>query len=158
MNFLDKRLVIGAGKTKKKGADWLHHDFSYYYDHIDCAWDLNVFPYPWPSDSLVEIEAINVLEHIDDPLRSMEEFHRMLKSGGRAVFRVPLDTHQAFWDDMTHKRMFTTYSFDYLDPGTDRGNAYGFYSDCRWDIIRKDVLTEDQSVPKAMIIYMEPIK
>lgn len=55
---------------------------------------------PFLDDSFDAITCFEVLEHVVDPVRTLEEFHRVLKPGGQIVISVPnkawiFETHGA---------------------------------------------------------------
>lgn len=77
--------------------------------HPDVSHDLNIFPYPFPTGSASCIEASHVLEHLDRPFRVMAEFHRILRSGGRLVVKLP-----HFSRGMTHPEH--AHGFDVTFP------------------------------------------
>ena len=62
------------------------------------------------SSGLIDlIVATDVLEHLEDDLAALAEFHRMLRPGGVAVITVP--AYQFLWsehdDALMHKRRYT---------------------------------------------------
>jgi ubiquinone/menaquinone biosynthesis C-methylase UbiE len=46
---------------------------------------------PLASDCLDGVTALNVLEHIDDDFKALQEIHRILRCGGLAHIEVPAD-------------------------------------------------------------------
>jgi len=83
---MEKKLNLGCGEQKKEGyinVDWLK-DLN-----PDIVHNLNVFPYPFNHSEFDLIEADHVLEHLDRPFDVMKELHRLLKSGGKLVIKVP---------------------------------------------------------------------
>jgi SAM-dependent methyltransferase len=46
---------------------------------------------PLPTDCLDGVTALNVLEHIDDDFKALQEIYRILKPGGLAHIEVPAD-------------------------------------------------------------------
>jgi SAM-dependent methyltransferase len=48
----------------------------------------------------------DVIEHLDDPARVVEEVHRVLRPGARVFASCP-DAQRWVWDDYTHRRPFT---------------------------------------------------
>ena len=58
---------------------------------------------PFPDNSLDALTALDVLEHVDDDQLAVEEFHRVLKPGGRLVITVPaLPLLWSDWDVVLH--------------------------------------------------------
>jgi len=92
---------------------------------VDEVWDLDVTPWPWADESVREIRAFDVFEHVDDPLAFMAECHRVLQTGGL------LNIHTTHWQtensftDPTHRRFCTEHTFDYWIAGTEYNRRYG---------------------------------
>ena len=109
INILD----LGCGKKKRPGS--IGVDFSDRHD-ADIIHDLNVFPYPFPDNEFDEIYLDNVLEHLDNPIRVMEEIHRIGKTG--SIVKIIVPYFRSLWAciDPTHKVFFTVNSFAYFDP------------------------------------------
>lgn len=81
-----KKLNLGCGEFKKEGfvnLDWVESA------KPDVLHNLNMFPYPFSSNTFDIIEADHVLEHLEDPFGVMRELHRISVDGGRIVIRVP---------------------------------------------------------------------
>lgn len=106
-------LDLGCGKKKRPGA--IGVDYSDRHD-ADIIHNLNVFPYPLMDDEFDEIYLDNVLEHLDDPMRVMEEVRRISKSGGQVKVIVPYFRSVWAFIDPTHQHFFTVDSFAYYDP------------------------------------------
>jgi SAM-dependent methyltransferase len=84
----------------------------------DVIHDLNVTPYPLPSESFELIVCLHVLEHVEQLVETTTELHRLLRPGGLLFVEVPYFTSVHFFTDPTHKHAFTTRSFDYYVEGT----------------------------------------
>jgi predicted SAM-dependent methyltransferase len=108
-----KILDLGCGKKKRHGA--IGVDFSDRHD-ADVIHDLNNFPYPFSDAEFDEIYLDNVLEHLDRPLRVMEEVYRLCKPHGRIKVVVPYFRSVWAFIDPTHQHFFTVDSFAYYDP------------------------------------------
>ena len=67
-----------------------------------CAGD--AFDLPFPARSFDGVLASNLLEHIADARRAVQEAARVLKSGGVLVVSVPMEA--GFRHEPTHVRMF----------------------------------------------------
>ena len=122
-------LSIGAGMRRHPGA--IHCD-KRPLPGIDVVHDLNSYPWPFESGWASRVIAFDVLEHLDDVIRAVEECHRILRMGGTLWIHTNYwNTKQAFTDP-THKHFFTEESFDFFCPGTFLGDNYGFYSACKF--------------------------
>jgi len=64
---------------------------------------------PIADRSAEVVVATDVIEHLDDDLAALREFHRVLKPGGRALVTVP--AYEFLWsehdDAMMHRRRYT---------------------------------------------------
>lgn len=47
---------------------------------------------PFASESFSNIVMVDVIHHVENPLRAMKEFHRVLRDGGRLIFCEPCIT------------------------------------------------------------------
>ncbi len=70
-----------------------------------------------------------MLEHVDDLFTTMDELHRIGKSNAIVYIRGPFFSSLAAFTDPTHKRSFTSGTFDYICHDD---HPYGFYSDRRF--------------------------
>lgn len=77
----------------------------------DVVHDLERIPWPWDSDSIAEIRAYHVLEHLGETraafLAIMGEFHRVLIPEGIIDIRVPSHRCDNQWGNYTHIRPIT---------------------------------------------------
>ena len=106
-------LDLGCGNKKRPGTIGVAFNSRV---NGDISHDLNIFPYPFDADSVDKIYIDNCLEHLDKPLRVMEELHRILKIGGEVKVIVPYFRSPSAFHDPTHKTFYTTLSFSYYDP------------------------------------------
>lgn len=79
---------------------------------------------PFLDDSFDAITCFEVLEHVVDPVRTLEEFHRVLKPGGQIVISVPnkawiFETHGAHLPVLPWNRV--PFSHGCLNPCTVAG-------------------------------------
>ena len=66
------------------------------------------------DDSVDEIKAHMILEHVSDIIHVMNEIWRVLKPDGKIEIIVPHETSAMAWGDPTHKRVFNEESFGYF--------------------------------------------
>ena len=92
---------------------------------VDVVHDLNTFPYPFPNNHFEEVYADNVLEHLQDTIRIMQELHRIMKPSGIIFIKVPHFTSHDAWAHPQHTRPFAVDSFDFFVKGTPRYTADG---------------------------------
>lgn len=93
-------------------------------------------PWPWPDDSVDEIVAHHVLEHLMDLPAFMDKAHRVLRPGGALDVRVPHHRHRNADTDPTHRIRFTEHTFAYWEPET----TFEPFSDLHWRCIEQEVV------------------
>ena len=100
---------------------------------VDVVTDLDQ-PWPWQDDTVAEIIASHLYEHVADALHFMAEAWRVLSVDGILDIRVPGGIylapgywlpHQHLFTDPTHRRACTPLSWDYWIPGEGLHEAYG---------------------------------
>jgi SAM-dependent methyltransferase len=114
--------------------------------HLDCVEGPHVELYcnlehgiPLPSNSVDEVLAIDVLEHLRDIVAIVDEMHRVLVDKGRATIRVPQFGTYNHVTDPTHVRGFSEDSFDFFDDETPLGKGNGrIYTSRRWKMLNKE--------------------
>jgi SAM-dependent methyltransferase len=87
-------------------------------DGVDVVHDLDVAPWPWDDDSAEQIAAVDIFEHVNNPITFMTECHRVLAPGG--LLKIVTTYYQSpasYHTDPTHKRASTEHTFDYWIPG-----------------------------------------
>ena len=118
-------LDVGCGLNKFAGAIGIDKNPA---SRADVICDLDRFPWPLADASFDEVRAIHVIEHVADVVRTVEEFHRLLRKGGRIVIETPHYTDFSSFCDPTHRWHLNSYSFRYF--GEDNA-GFGYYSACR---------------------------
>lgn len=98
--------------------------------------DLERFPWPFADKYFDNVYAYDIIEHLTDVVKTMEEIDRILKPGGRVEIRTCAWDKKQSYDDPTHRHWFTLNSFDFFDPTTEWGKKYNWYSTARFKIIR----------------------
>jgi SAM-dependent methyltransferase len=114
-------LDIGCGNNKKEGAIGIDIRSS---SQADIFHDLDVFPYPLPADGFDRVYCVDVLEHLNDVIRTMEEIHRLCRNGARVLLRVPHFTSTLAFGDTTHRHFFNTQSLDFFCGGFPQYQGY----------------------------------
>ncbi len=121
--ILFKKLDIGCGKSKKSGyigIDIL--DFPC----VDVIHDLNKYPYPFKDNQIDEVWMDQVLEHLENPIKVVEEIYRICKKGAKVIIGVPY--FRSFYSviDPTHKNFFSVDWFQYFNPYHILNKKYGY--------------------------------
>ncbi len=104
------KLNIGCGRYHKKG-----------YVNCDISEDVNADKVvdlekklPFEDNSVDEIIAFHILEHVNNLIPLMGEFQRVCKNGAKIFIKVPYYTIPAAYGNPTHVRFFTFGSWDYF--------------------------------------------
>jgi SAM-dependent methyltransferase len=72
------------------------------------AWDLDRTPrLPFPDAYFDWVVAKDILEHLRQPWKTLEEVHRVLRPGGGVLASVITPRSRHVWNDYTHIRGFT---------------------------------------------------
>src|SRR5437762_3457306 len=104
-------------------------------DTVDVVHDMNVFPYPFRDDSVEEVHLFNILEHLPDTIRVIEEIWRICRGGAILKIGVPYYNSPGAFDDPTHVRFFTENTFNYFTADVATWlSAYNYYSHARFKI------------------------
>lgn len=112
---ISKVLDLGCGRQKVPGSvgvDRLPDSAA------DVVHDLDQLPYPFHDNEFDQVIAVNVLEHVADLVRTMEEIHRICKPGAVVYIAGPHFTSCDVHTDPTHRRGFTSRTFDYWVEGS----------------------------------------
>jgi SAM-dependent methyltransferase len=119
------RLNIGCGRKPLAGA--VNLDAS---DEVgaDVVHDLNCTPWPFSANTFDDVHAYDVLEHLHDVIRSLEEIHRVCRGGAIVHVTVPHFSSANAFTDITHRHWFGYRSFDPFDGNHD----LAFYSHVRF--------------------------
>lgn len=120
------RLNLGSGSRGQEG--YVNADIVRL-PGVDVLIDLSRFPWPFKDDSFDEVVAINVMEHIPDTVRAMEEIHRVTTPGAKITIKVPHYKHANAYKDPTHVRFFTEETFDYFGK-----SEYSYYTKARFKV------------------------
>jgi SAM-dependent methyltransferase len=119
-------LDVGCGIHKQPGAIGLDRNPA---SRADVLADLDRFPYPFADSSFDRLTAIHVIEHVDDVVRTMEEFHRLVRQGGTVRIETPHYTDFSSFCDPTHRWHLNSFSLRYFGPDN---AGYGYYSTARF--------------------------
>jgi len=132
-----KVLEIGAGPVKRLGVTTLDVNASV---SPDILHDLDNMPWPVSDSSFDAVYMFSVIEHVSQPLKVIEECHRILKPGGKIYLLTPHFSATASYTDLTHRWHLSARSFDYFMDGMPICNDYGFYSEARF-ILNKRIIS-----------------
>ena len=102
----------------------------------DVLHDLNGYPWPFGDDTFDAVHCIDVIEHLDDIVKAMEEIHRVLRPGGRVTITTPHFSCANSYTDPTHRHHLGVFSFDYFTGE----NQWDFYTRARFRKVKADLV------------------
>ncbi len=161
------KLNLACGEKKREG--WLNVDLS-----ADCNPDkrINLLQTPWSlkqygwdeksifdESSVSEIYCSHFLEHIgEEMIPFMEECYRVLEPDGTAHFECPYYTSIRAWQDPTHKRPISEFTFHYFNREWLKSQGIGHYNiktDFKVEEIRYHYPPELKSMPKDELMSLQ---
>ena len=107
------KLHLGCGNDRRKG--YLNCDLSKEINP-DKILDLEK-NLPFKKDSVDEVLANHVFEHITNFTQLMHELHRVCVNGAKIKIKTPFYSAWGQFNDPTHVRFFTPFTFDYFKKG-----------------------------------------
>ncbi len=129
------KLNLGCGLDIKEG--WINVDLTKK-NGADVEHDLEVFPYPFKDNSVDEIFMDNVLEHLENTIKVMEELHRISKPNTIITIIVPHYSGCMAFSHLTHKRFFGSGSFDNFKP-----DSWEKYSEVEFKVLENKLIWLD---------------
>ena len=127
-------LEIGPGNCRTNGVVTLDVSEALAPDILH---DINTFPWPIEDSSFNAILMFSVIEHVLEPIKVLQECHRILADRGKIYILTPHFSSASSFIDPTHTQHFSGRSFDYLAEETDLNRNYGFYSAARFVLVRR---------------------
>lgn len=109
-------IELGCGNAKTPGAFGIDFNIN---SQADLIHNLDVFPYPLQDEVADEVICRDVLEHLEHFVAAVEEIWRICKPGALVEITGPFMSSVNFYSDPTHKRAFTSRTFDYFIEGTE---------------------------------------
>ena len=123
------KLNLGCGDDIKKG--YINVD-SCKLPRVDVVCNLEK-KFPFKSDSADEVIAENIIEHLNEPYKFMEEIWRVCKDNAKVLIVAPHVHNRVLDGKLPHKRPgINAYTFGSLDEG----QRYNYYSKMRFKIIQ----------------------
>lgn len=102
------RLNLGCSDSHMRG--YLNVDLC---EPADLVVDLSR-PWPWPDDTVEEIKAWDIFEHLPSKKFSMDQAYRVLVPGGRLDLFVPTTDGRGAFQDPTHQSFWTPNDLFYF--------------------------------------------
>jgi len=126
------KLNVGCGRDIKPGH--INIDMAKL-PGVDVVCNLEE-PLPFKNNHFDYVYCKSVLEHIQNYLQIMEEFHRITKPQGVIHLDVPHCTSILAYTDPTHKRFFGYDSMRYFA----KGDEYDFYTSASFRILSRKLI------------------
>ena len=105
------KLHLGCGNDYKKG--YINCDIS---SEVNPDKILNLEKkLPFKNNSVTEVLANHVFEHIQNFVPLMHELHRVCKKNAKIIIRTPFYSAWGQFNDPTHVRFFTPWTFNYFE-------------------------------------------
>ena len=128
-----KKLTIGCGKDIKK--DFVNLDIVKL-PGVDVVHNLNKYPWPFKDNEFEYIYCDNVLEHLEDIIKPVEEIWRISKPKAKTRIIVPIFPSVWSFCDPTHKSVYTYFTFNYFRPE----DSLNYYSKARFRIAKRKII------------------
>jgi SAM-dependent methyltransferase len=106
-------LDAGCGNKKIKCAIGVDRIIS---PCVDLCCDLDSFPYPFKDSQFDLIVCRDVIEHLQNTVKVITEFYRIIKPGGTLVLLYPHYTYSIAYANPGHVRYFSALTFDRFNP------------------------------------------
>jgi len=106
-----KILDIGCGNNKAEGAIGIDAGLN---TQADIRHDLNKFPYPFNDNEFDLVICKQILEHLDDLGKVLDEIHRLSKSGAKVIIEIPHFSCYYAYGDPEHRHFFSYFSSEFL--------------------------------------------
>lgn len=87
---------------------------------------------PFRSGSIAAVDLDNVLEHVADVMKFMNEISRICQDGATVTIVTPHFTSWDSWRDPTHRHHFSYFSMDHFAT-----SWIGAYGGCRFDVVER---------------------
>ncbi|HFQ92167.1 MAG TPA: hypothetical protein ENK29_04730 [Chromatiales bacterium] len=137
------KLNLGCNQSILPG--WVNVDI-HEFEGVDVVADLER-PWIWQDNSIHYMRAFDIVEHLHDPIHTMNEAWRVLGHGGVFEIWVPSTDGRGAFQDPTHVSFWNRNSFAYYT----RKNLAGLYPHkIRCDF---DILVYDTEPNQAGIIW-----
>jgi len=131
--ILLRRLNLGCGR--KHMADAINLDITSE-TNPDVVHDLNNRPWPFPENHFVEVTANDVVEHLDDVMKTFEEIHRICSHGAIVRVAVPHFSSGNAYADPTHRHFFSYFTLDCFREEDERS----FYTRARFRVRHRQII------------------
>lgn len=129
-----KILDVGCGHNKTPGTIGIDRRSNHHLPEerqMDIQHDLTTFPWPIEESTIDLVICQHVIEHLSDTVRTLEEFDRIVRPGGKIFIETPHYTWFEAYRHYEHCHMFSFQSFDYFLKGNHHYKTSFVYDDKR---------------------------
>ncbi|MBE0435325.1 MAG: methyltransferase domain-containing protein [Methylomicrobium sp.] len=142
-------IELGCGNAKTPGAIGVDMNPR---SQADVLHNLDSFPYPFENNVADRIICHDVLEHLDNFVQAVEEIWRIGKPGCDVIISGPFMSSVNYHSDPTHRRAFTSRSFDYFIRGTE-ASKYA-YSDAAFDLMSVEYDPDQLEIRQGLHLWL----
>ena len=144
------KIDIACGPAKHKGYIGLDlHDYSKKYDkRYFIQHDLEKASLPFCKDSVIEVIATSMFEHIHNFLPLMNDLWRVMKEDSFMYILVPRGAGSGALKDPTHCRFFMGKTFNYFERGIRQEN----YDLKPWQIIHCGIWQHGEGTIEVIMV------
>lgn len=145
-NSLGMRVDLACGQQKRPlfvGVDRVG-------SLADIEHDLDVYPWPFPDNSVYEFNCAHYIEHIGfergkDLNAFFEEVYRCLVPSGTIEVRCPYFTSPRAFQDPTHRRYICREMFNYFSrPWQIAAKVDHYAARCDFEVLTTQLLVSDE--------------
>ena len=146
------RIIVERGCGPSKHPDAIGID-AFPLPGVDIVTDLEKGLPFIPNDSIDELISVHFLEHIINLEFLITEIHRILKPNGIHKVTVPHFSNPHYYSDLTHKKFFGLYTFDYYASGSTKlkRTVPGFYNTSKFHITKRKLVFKSQFLIRNLV-------
>jgi glycosyltransferase involved in cell wall biosynthesis len=115
-------------------------------------------PWPWPENSVDQVRAWDIIEHLADKIFTMNELWRVLKPGGIVEIAVPTTDGTGAFQDPTHVSFWNRRSFLYYEAGNPYRERFAHYYGIQAKFRVRGERTERSVDGPRLTIFLEALK
>lgn len=121
---------------------------------VDIVHDLEVLPYPLPSNCCSSILASHIYEHLDPSkiIDIMNEWWRIMKPGGQLMIAMPYGWSFGYIQDPTHCNPANEATWTYFDPSK---LLYEIYKPKPWHILENSLVWQNNGNMNVILVKLE---
>jgi len=108
---MSRILDIGCGNNKTESAVGIDINPD---TEADIIHNLNHFPYPFNDNEFDVVVCKQILEHLDDVGKVMDEIYRISRKSAKVIIEVPHFSCYYAFGDPEHKHFFSYFSTNFL--------------------------------------------